>query len=90
MTYLDLPDYPADPVLSRRVQYLTAVSNAIVLDTLESALDHVVSLGEVARDDPVLVQLAQHAIAEDRRLRDDVARLIASRPSGPLRAYLAR
>jgi anaerobic magnesium-protoporphyrin IX monomethyl ester cyclase len=89
-THLDLPDYPADPVLSRRVRYLTAVSNAIVLDTLESALDHVVSLGEVASDDPVLAQLAQHAIAEDRRLRDDVIRLIASRPSGSLRAYLAR
>jgi anaerobic magnesium-protoporphyrin IX monomethyl ester cyclase len=89
-THLDLPDYPADPVLRARVHALTAVSNQIVLDTLESALNHVAGLSEVASDDPVLTQLARHAISEDRRLRNDVVRLIASRPNGALRAYMAR
>lgn len=86
--HLNLPDYPADPVLAERAHALTAVANRIVLDTVEGALDHIAGFERVASDDPVLARLAQHAAREDRRLRGDLMTLIASRPNGALRAYL--
>jgi radical SAM superfamily enzyme YgiQ (UPF0313 family) len=86
--HLDLPGYPADPMLIERAHALTAAANRILLDIIENALDHVCSLEYVPREDAVLERLAQVAVSEDHRLRGSILSLIASRPFGALQAYL--
>ena len=84
---LDLPDYPRDGILLKRLQILTEVSNQVVLDTLKSVLEYISGKEMVSPDDPVLVGLAVHAAAEDQRLRKDILTLLSSGPNGALRAY---
>jgi anaerobic magnesium-protoporphyrin IX monomethyl ester cyclase len=89
-TNLDLPDRPRDARLLARARSLSALSNDVVLTTLENALDHVESFAGVTGDDAVLASLAAHQAEEDARLREDLAALTARRPDIRERLHLTR
>ena len=58
---------------------LAAVSNRLLLDALEGALDYVESAADPRKDDSALQLLAAQHAAEDASLRQDLARLTARR-----------
>lgn len=74
---LNLPGGRLDPRLAVRVRQLSAVSNGLLLDAAEMALDHIESGAAVSPDDETLAMIeAQHA-AQDELLRADVRQLVA-------------
>jgi len=87
-THLNLPDYPVDSILRDRVKRLTSVSNRIVLDTLENALDYIDKQETVPEDDPVLEALQQHAVIMDRQIQRDLMVLLATYPGSMERIHL--
>jgi len=89
-THLNLPDVPVDPILRERVKDLTAVSNQVVLDTLESAAEYLESLDAPNEDDPVLATLHQHAVNQDHQLRHDLMSLLSVYPGAMQRVHLTR
>jgi radical SAM superfamily enzyme YgiQ (UPF0313 family) len=88
--HLRLPDRPVDAEFRDRARALASVSNHTLLDTLESAVDYLVSTAGVERGDPVLAALAAYHAAEDDRLRDDLAALAACRPDIGERLHVLR
>ncbi len=78
--HLHYPDRPADPAFRDAIRCITSVSNRIALDAIQSALDHVERLPTVDASDPVLAGLRDHHTRQDRRIREDVATVLARRP----------
>jgi radical SAM superfamily enzyme YgiQ (UPF0313 family) len=87
-THLDMPDQPVDAYLRDHVRGLTAVSNRITLDTLESAAEYLESLEVAPEDDPVLESLRQHAVAQDHQLRRDLMAFLSAYPGAMERVHL--
>lgn len=84
-SHLTLPGWSADPELRGRVRRLVALSNRIVLDTLEIALEHVMATGAVVGD-RTLAELSTLCSAEDARLRRDLSSVMRhhAAPSAPV------
>lgn len=80
-SHLNLPERPINLLFQKRVKSMVAISNRIVLDTIESAVDYVETEGTVNLDDPVLASLKNHHSAEDKRLREDLVVLLETRPA---------
>ncbi len=74
---LNLPERPVDATRLGILRSLTAVSNRIALDTLEEGLNYVEGRPDVAAEDPFLRRLTEHHLAQDARLREDLAILDA-------------
>ncbi len=64
-----------DPQVTARVQQLSAISNQLLLDTAEMALDHLESGAAVDANDETLAMLEAHHASEDERLRADLKSL---------------
>jgi hypothetical protein len=72
---LNLPAGRLDPQVTARVQQLSAISNQLLLDTAEMALDHLESGAAVDANDETLAMLEAHHASEDERLRADLKSL---------------
>ena len=79
---LNLPGYALEPQLAERVQKLSAISNQLLLDTAEIALDHIESRSAVDANDETLAMLESYHASEDSRLREDLRGLTYSGQSG--------
>jgi hypothetical protein len=62
------------------VQSLTAVSNRLVTDCIEAALDHIEQAEQI--DPAVLAAIEERHRVEDRRLNRDLERLIERHGAG--------
>lgn len=78
-THLKLPGHPPDPVSREMVKCVTAVSNKLALDTVESAVTHIETLERVEPGDPVLEMLKRHHDAQDQLLRRDINNIVTQR-----------
>jgi anaerobic magnesium-protoporphyrin IX monomethyl ester cyclase len=88
--HLRLPGRPRDKFLREWAWTLTALSNRIVLDTAEVALEYLGTREHAQLNDPVLASLSsQHAQADDQ-LQVDLAALTARRPNVGQRLHLTR
>jgi hypothetical protein len=75
---LDRPGRPANAEFLALARGLTAVSNQILLDTVEAAVDYIESLETISSDDPTLAALKAHNTTQDARLQRDI-RILAKR-----------
>ena len=87
---LSFPDRPCDDFFRECAWSLTALSNRVVLDTVESALDELESREYVQSDDPVLAALAAHHADADDQLQIDLAALATRRPDIRERLHFMR
>jgi anaerobic magnesium-protoporphyrin IX monomethyl ester cyclase len=73
---LNLPQESViQPQLADRIQQLSALSNQLLLDAAEMALDHVEGGGAVDASDETLATLESYHAREDARLREDLRAL---------------
>ena len=88
--HLDLPDHPIDPQFRQWAWQLTSVANRILLDTVETALDHIESQKSIEPNDSTLATFKVYQALEDERLRSDLAFLLQRRPDIQERLHLMR
>jgi len=87
-THMNMPDMPVDPRLRDHIKGLTAVSNQIVLDTLENAAEYLEDIDVVQDDDPLLESLNRHAITQDQQLQRDLMAFLSAYPGALQRVHL--
>ena len=83
-SHLDLPDRPSDPLFQDRVRALTSLSNGLLVDTTEAALDAVVRKAEPGE---FLEELTAVFRSEDRRMQRDIEALGLQCPGFEQRLY---
>jgi anaerobic magnesium-protoporphyrin IX monomethyl ester cyclase len=72
---LDLPKHPRNPLYLNILRAITSVSNRVMIDTVETALDYFESLEKPPLlHDPFLTQLGKYHEEQDRRIREDLKR----------------
>ncbi|MFQ5740488.1 MAG: B12-binding domain-containing radical SAM protein [Acidobacteriota bacterium] len=78
--HLDFPDRSARSGFRNAIHSITAMSNAITLDTVEAALDYFESASPSGKEDPYPHLLTRHHSRQDGRIRLDIASLLVRHP----------
>jgi hypothetical protein len=86
--HINMPDRPVDPEFQQWVWSLTSLANRILLDTIETALDHIEFQNPTITDDSTLETLKMYYAAEDDRLRQDLNILVQRCPDIQERLHL--
>jgi hypothetical protein len=84
---LKLPEVPSDPGFRNRVRSLTAVSNKLLIDATEAALDYIAETANRTDEDTFLTDLAGFYRREDERLHCDIETVAAASPGFQQRLY---
>jgi anaerobic magnesium-protoporphyrin IX monomethyl ester cyclase len=72
---LGLPEHPRDPLHETVLRSLISLSNLLMIDTIEMALDYFEGINEPpAPDDTFLAELHQYHEEQDFRIREDIIR----------------